>query len=207
MQRLTRTLSLLRPSHALLLMIALAPPIAVLVSSYADQGRISNGAVFFSIGAAAGGVILVTLLLLARRILPPARNRIIISMVLEDVIYEYVYLGYKVEAMTDNAVVLVRIRIVALVFLIFLAIIAPTLVFFRLVAMKVEPESYGLAALFLSMVSLFAVAFFVIAGYGFHRLVYFRTSNPGETAGVADSTSSLPHRIKCSITAQKGLSP
>lgn len=203
MHLLRRTPNSLRPRHAFIVMMVLAPPIAVLIISYADKGSISSDTIFFSIGAAALGVILATLMVLANRTPPLARNRKVISMDLDDVIYEYVHLGYKVEAMTNNTVVLVRIRIPALLFLIFLAIITPTLVFFRLVAMKSAPETYGLAALFLSMISLFAVAFFVIAGYGYDRLVFHRANNPSKTTVVLDIKSFLPSRIRRSVEFKK----
>ena len=196
----------MRPRHAWLLIRASVCPISLLVYFYVKHEGITTAAIVPVMGAIAFGFVYVALLLLARRTPPPSRHRLVISMELVDVMYEYVYLGYKVEALTDDVVVLVRIRIGSLLFLISLVMFGflgqiiwldwPT-------AINRSDETSGVIALFMSPISLFVVAYFVIAGYGYNRLVFRRTNNPGETAAVVERASFLPSRIRCSTVSME----
>ena len=114
--------------------------------------------------------------------------------------YGYVLSGYRVEALTNDIVVLVRIGNGSLVFLASLVIIGMSTRIIRFgwpTVVNASAEASGSVSLFLSLLSVFFGAYFVIAGNGYERLVFRRTNNPGETEAVVKKTPVLPPGMRC----------
>ena len=181
-------------------------PLFVILAFYMSEGRVSRQAILFAIAATVAGVMHVFLLRVARRTPPPVRDRLIVALDLSEIISEHIYLGFRVEAMTDNIVVLVRIRMRALWFLLFLLI-------FVLVSPIVAVTSPGkisamtggdtIAALFLGVISFAVLSFFTIAGYGYERHVFQRAGNANESMTIHERGTFLASRVRLETTSKE----
>ena len=134
---------------------------------------------------------------IARRTPPPNRAKFVVSMPLYEITSEFVYTGYKIEALTENTVVFVRFSIK------YLFLFGPlmTLVWVPIILLKDSPESTAFAALTLSFLSFAVVYLFAIAGYGYDRIVFHQHTADGPSTSVTPVRSFLPSRVRAAVIA------
>ena len=132
---------------------------------------------------------------LVRRVLPPHRTKRTIDMSPVEVVNEFTHVGYRVEAMTEDTVVLVRFNLKHL----FLGI--PLLMALWYVSAdlstseKVDTQVQTAVAIIVPVVSLLVAFMYTIAGYGYDRLVFHQEERGGPSTCVARADAFLPSRV------------
>lgn len=132
---------------------------------------------------------------LARRTLPTPRVKYTVSMSLIEILNEFTYTGYKVEAMTEDTVVLVRFSLKHL-------IAFPLLIIALLIGVALlldSPEAISAAAIPVSLVSLFFAYFYTIAGYGYDRITFHQRSDSDTSTCLTVVNAFLPSRVRAAV--------
>ena len=153
------------------------------------------------IGTSLGTFVLLLLVMrlhkLARRTPPTPRVKYTVSMPLIEIIDEFTYTGYRVEAMTENTVVLVRfsIKLVILFLPLFLLLFIPFLL------LSNSPQELSIVSFPVSIVSFSTVYLFAIAGYGYDRITFHQRFKDGPSTCVTSISSFLPSRVRASLVS------
>ena len=178
----------------ILLLIGLVTYMTV---TYFRSHSITMGEIGTSLGVFVLFLLVMRLHKLARRTLPTPRVKYSVSMPLIEIIDEFTYTGYRIEAMTENTVVLVRfsLRLVILFVPLFLLILIPSIL------LSDSPEELSLVSFPVSIASFGAVYLFTIAGYGYDRITFHQRFKDGPSTCVASIRSFLPSRVRASLVS------
>ena len=133
---------------------------------------------------------------LARRTPPTPRVKHVVSMSLIEIVNEFIYTGYRVEAMTENTVVLVRFSIRHLVVSTFL--VAPLWIVVIFLSFD-SPKALAPTTVLLPLLSLFVVYMYTIAGYGYDRIAFHQQFKDGPSTCVTFINSFLPSRVRAAV--------
>ena len=140
-----------------------------------------------------GVLLLIRLRPLVKRTLPIPRVKYTVEMSLLEIINEFTYTGYRVEAMTENTVVLVRFSMKNLI-IGFLIMTGLFWIPFALWVAKDAAEELAVAAFLIPLFSFFMVYMHNIAGYGYDRITFHQEQDDLSTC-ITFRNSFLPSRV------------
>ena len=140
-------------------------------------------------------LLLIRLRRLMKRPLPISRVKHTIEMSLIEIINEFAYTGYRVEAMTENTVVLVRFSYKHLI------LGALLLAGLGVISVAILAENSNAAAIIISVFSFMVVYVYTIVGYGYDRIVFNQREQDGPTTCVTFVNAFLPSRVDLAIVS------
>ena len=154
-----------------------------------------------SIGMGVVFLLMLRLRKIAKRTPPPPRVKYTVSMALIEIVNEFVYTGYRVEAMTEDTVVLVRFSIRDLIGSALIIILMP-LVWIMASQSIDSPQALATTAVLISLLSLYMVYMYTIAGYGYDRITFHQRSKSAPSTCVTFVNSFLPSRVKAAVESE-----
>ena len=131
----------------------------------------------------------------AKARLPTPRVKYTVSLPIAEVMNEFIQLGYRVEALSDSTIVLVRLK---LGHLMLGAYLFSPVVAFAFISW-ITPENQALAALFFAIISFAVVYIYTIVGYGFDRIAFHKGVAASQSTCVTSVRSFLPSRVRAMI--------
>ena len=158
------------------------------------------------IGAISIAIILVMLLLmklrpLVKRTLPIPRVKHTVEMSLIEIINEFTYTGYRVEAMTENTVILVRFSMKHLILGVLLLTGLFWIPFAPLASTGDVTEELATAAVLIPLFSFIVVYMYTITGYGYDRITFNQREQDGPSTCVTSINAFLPSRVDLAIVS------
>ena len=158
----------------------------------------------FGVIGIAGSLLLVLsmgLRRLVKRPLPISRVKHTVEMSLIDIMDEFTYTGYRVEAMTENTVVLVRFSINHLILG---ALLLSGLCWIPLALIMANDDAaneLAVVAIFVAIFSFVVVYMYSIAGYGYDRIVFNQKGQDNPATCVTFANAFLPSRVDLAIVS------
>ena len=130
-------------------------------------------------------------------ILPTARVRRTIAMPIRDIMDEFIYVGYRIEALNEDTVVLVRFSL-RHAFGFMAIILAVWLVAFLAFDLQ---ELQGPLSLLIAVGSFTAVYFYTIAGYGYERISFHQQGHSESSTCLVFVNAFMPSRVRAGIVS------
>ena len=130
-----------------------------------------------------------------RRVRPPGRVKYTVNMSLSQIVDEFVYIGFRVEALTESTAVFVRINMSLLRGNVLLIAALFWVPFGIYIASENPAEELALLAFLIPAFSFFLVFMFTIAGFGYDRVVVHQVALGGPSTCLVSTKSVLPSRV------------
>ena len=178
--------------------------VALVATSYLVYLRLRSQPITMTDIGASIGIVLVFLLFIrlrkaAKKALPTPRVKYTISLPVAAIMTEFVHLGYRVEAMTEDTVVLVRFKLRLAILSAFLILPVTLLI----VLSRETPEAQTQAGLLIAALSFLAVYMFNIAGYGYDRIAFHQQGDTDTSSCVIPINLPLPSRVWMRVVAKE----
>ena len=154
-----------------------------------------------SIAIIVGMLLLMRLRPLANQVLPIPRVKHTVKMSLIEIIDEFTYTGYKVEAMTENTVTFVRLSMKHLILGVLLLTGLFWIPFALLAATDDASEELSTLAFLIPLFSFVVVYMYTIAGHGYDRITFNQKEQNGPSTCVTFINAFLPSRVDLAIVS------
>ena len=132
---------------------------------------------------------------LVRRVRRPGRVKYTVNMSLSQIVDEFVYIGFRVEAMTESTAVFMRINMSILRGNVLLIAALFWIPFGIYIASENPADELALLAFLIPAFSFVLVFTFTIAGFGYDRVVVHQVAPGGPSSCLVSKRSVLPSRV------------